>query len=319
MKRFKNILVVCESEAPALEPALERAGSLARLNGAELTLIDVVEAEPGELARLFAHLPGRKGAEVEDAVLDDHRARLEDLAAPLRAAGHTVRTTVQQGTAFIRIIQRVLRDGHDLVLKPARPPEGLADRFMGADLHLMRKCPCPVWIIKDAIGAQSRHILAAVDPDPADTDRNAVNQTVMDLATTLAERDGARLDVVNVWRLPEEVTLRSGRFAIPAYEVDRILDAERRKSAAALEALTDAYPDPDGRREVFHVKGLPGEVIPSHVARRGIDTLVMGTLGRSGVKGFFMGNTAETILGRVSCSLVTVKPPRFVSPVELDG
>ncbi|MDH4124558.1 MAG: hypothetical protein OEW64_03880 [Gammaproteobacteria bacterium] len=33
--------------------------------------------------------------------------------------------------------------------------------------------------------------------------------------------------------------------------------------------------------------------------------------------GLFMGNTAETILNQIDCSVFTVKPPGFVGPVTL--
>jgi nucleotide-binding universal stress UspA family protein len=49
-----------------------------------------------------------------------------------------------------------------------------------------------------------------------------------------------------------------------------------------------------------------------------IDTIVMGTVARVGIAGFLMGNTAETILGRVACSVLAVKPEGFVTPVQVD-
>ncbi|MEO1780385.1 MAG: universal stress protein [Pseudomonadota bacterium] len=53
--------------------------------------------------------------------------------------------------------------------------------------------------------------------------------------------------------------------------------------------------------------------------RNGIDTVVMGTVGRSGVRGLFIGNTAETILGAVPCSVMAIKPPDFLTPVGLNN
>jgi len=47
--------------------------------------------------------------------------------------------------------------------------------------------------------------------------------------------------------------------------------------------------------------------------------LVMGTLARTGITGLFIGNTAETILNHITCSVLTVKAKGFVSPVELEG
>jgi universal stress protein E len=43
---------------------------------------------------------------------------------------------------------------------------------------------------------------------------------------------------------------------------------------------------------------------------------VMGTISRGGIPGVLVGNTAERLLPRLDCSLLTVKPEDFVCPVE---
>lgn len=45
--------------------------------------------------------------------------------------------------------------------------------------------------------------------------------------------------------------------------------------------------------------------------------LVMGTVTRTGIQGFLIGNTAEQILQRVACSVLAVKPDGVVSPVQI--
>ncbi|MEQ1895543.1 MAG: universal stress protein [Planctomycetota bacterium] len=51
------------------------------------------------------------------------------------------------------------------------------------------------------------------------------------------------------------------------------------------------------------------------VERVGAGLLVMGSVSRGGITGLLLGNTAERLLDRVSCSLLTIKPRDFVSPV----
>ncbi len=318
MKRFKNILVVCEEGSDAAL-AVGRAQELALVNDAEITLIDVVDAAPGELARLFSRRSGDENRELEERILSAHADRLEQLAAPVRASGVPTEIAVLQGVPFVETIRKVLSSGHDLVLKAVhRSGPSAGPVFRGPDLHLIRKCPVPVWILKDDIAAHSVRLLAAVDPDPSDPVRNALNIKVMELATSLAARDGAELHIVNVWRLQEESTLRYGRFAMPEDELDAILNEHERKSRWRLNTLMEGFPDPESRYRIKHVKGLAGEVIPTYVDAAAIDTIVMGTVGRTGIRGLFIGNTAETILGRVDCSVLTVKPEGFVSPVADD-
>ena len=66
----------------------------------------------------------------------------------------------------------------------------------------------------------------------------------------------------------------------------------------------------------FH-EGDADAVIPEFAKTQNVDLLVMGTVCRIGIPGFFIGNTAEKILDEVDCSVLTVKPEGFVSPVEL--
>jgi universal stress protein E len=42
----------------------------------------------------------------------------------------------------------------------------------------------------------------------------------------------------------------------------------------------------------------------------------MGTVCRIGIAGLFIGNTAESILGEVSYSVLTLKPDGFETPVK---
>ena len=59
-------------------------------------------------------------------------------------------------------------------------------------------------------------------------------------------------------------------------------------------------------------------VIPEVASKEQIDLIVMGTVARVGLEGYFIGNTAETVLDRVACSVLTIKPEGFSSPVKLD-
>ena len=48
------------------------------------------------------------------------------------------------------------------------------------------------------------------------------------------------------------------------------------------------------------------------------DLVVLGSVSRGGIAGLLIGNTAEKVLERVECSVLTVKPDGFKTPVTLD-
>ena len=45
------------------------------------------------------------------------------------------------------------------------------------------------------------------------------------------------------------------------------------------------------------------------------DLIVMGTVGRVGIPGFFIGDTAEEVLQTTRASVLAVNPADFASPV----
>jgi nucleotide-binding universal stress UspA family protein len=73
---------------------------------------------------------------------------------------------------------------------------------------------------------------------------------------------------------------------------------------------------PRSERAIHMVSGAPSVVLPRLVNQFDIGLIVMGTVGRTGLRGLIMGNTAETILRSVRCSVLAVKPEGFVTPVK---
>jgi len=62
--------------------------------------------------------------------------------------------------------------------------------------------------------------------------------------------------------------------------------------------------------------GTPWQEIQRIARHQAADLIVIGTVGRSGIKGLLMGNTADKVLDTCDCSILTVKPDDFVSPIE---
>lgn len=315
MRRFKNILVVLDG-ITSLPAMLERVTGLAAANAANVTLVALAEARAGELRRLLSGFGGSEASDVEQKVRDSYLERLEEMASGVRASGIQVRTEVEQGTPSLELVRRVLREGHDLVVKNARREDDWPF-LRGLDMQLLRKCPCPVMILNSSAARGPARIMAAVDAASGEPEHERLNRTVMDLATSLTRQDGAHLDVVSVWEVPEEWTLRHGRFHIPSHEVDAIVAREEASCANRLEALVREFESEAPTMRILHLKGRPAPTILRHVTSEGIGTLVMGTVARTGIAGFLIGNTAETILGQVTCSVLATKPEGFMSPVEL--
>ena len=324
MQRFKNIVLQI---GPHLqdEAALERAATLASNNQARLTVVDVAEDLASHTGmRLHGLAPDR----IQAQLVEERLRVLEERIAPLRKRIE-VEAKVLVGIPFLEVIREVLRHGRDLVIKVAEGPASFLGRLFGSDhMHLLRKCPCPVWLIKAAEPQPYHRILAAVDVHDADhlhmETRRALNRQILELAASLSLSEFAEMHVVHVWSAYGEDALRSGFAEIPKDRADAYVNAEATRHRLLLNQLMNEFigaMDPK-TAEFLHptthlLKGWAQEVIPELAARLDVDLIVMGTVARTGIPGFIMGNTAEEILNRIDCSVLATKPPGFVTPVTL--
>jgi len=308
MKRFKNILFVADRE-DGLDAALQRAVALSQSNDARLTVMDVTPD-----SGLADYIRRSYAIDLNAQLREQRLMALEALTQPYTEAGISLYTTVVTGAPFLEVVRAVQRNAHDLVMKVAQPPAGLATSLLGStDMHLLRKCPCPVWIDR-AGGSRYRRLLAAVDP--FDDESGELQRLIMDLATSLAEREQARVDVVHAWELPGESILASGRGRIARGELERLLEDTEQRHRQGLDRLLLPYGLSSGASNVHLLKGRPAQIISSCARQQDSDLIVMGSLGRAGLPGLFIGNTAEDVLRETQSAVLTVKPNDFVSPVH---
>ncbi len=309
MKRFKNILLVLKDRKYDRK-SLHRAVELAERNKAKLNILEVVEIPEKEILRLNTKL---KRKNLKKLFIQERKAAIDIFLRKENASPDHV--DVVFGIPFITIIQHVQKHGFDLVMKAAEGKGGLKEKLFGTtSLHLMRKCPCPTWILKPGRIKGYKKILAAVDPGEQDPVRENLNGTIMELATSLAEIEQAELHVLHGWQFLEE-SLLINRINLDRQEVKVLANQEKDLHQKALEALMQRHPT-EAPRILRLYKGNPGAIIPKYAEEHGIDLVVMGTLSRKGVAGLLIGNTAEQVINRINASMLTVKPQGFRSPVR---
>jgi universal stress protein E len=317
MKRFKNILYVSESNVNQ-HLSLQRAVTLAEANQAQLTIIEVIP-------RLSMSVMREEGDTLDKLIFAQHQDYLQALISPY-SSRLTINTIFVVGTTFLEVIRAVLRHSYDLVIKPAENPDFLQRLFGATDMHLLRKCPCPVWLMSPSEKLHHSHIMAAVDFDPLDfvEEEQHFNRQILDISASVAAADLSALHVVHAWNAIAEgiISTWSDKFH---QSLTEYIEGERLAHQQGLDALAvgmrrrigvAAY---DYLAPTFHLcKGDARQIIPTMSKNLAIDLVVMGSVARTGITGFIIGNTAETILEQLQCSVLVLKPQGFVSPVTLE-
>ena len=322
MQRFKNILLVL-GDAHLSAPSVQRAVELARINEAKLTVVDVLPSNPlGRGLQAFSE----KMEKLHKQFMIERKMEMEEmLYGYLEDFAPTI--TVLSGKPFLQIIQYVQQNSCDLVIKSAEQGKIFSSKLFGStDLRLLRKCPCPVWIVKEDDHATSRKILAAVELETFDDEnsQDELNRQIIEIASSLAVRESAELHIVNANVIIDGDSL--AKKISKSFEVDATqwVEEQKRSIQTAQEDFVAAfkgylqlqnYTDLTYR---FHfIEGEAEDVIVDLAKKEKMDLVIMGTVGRSDLAGFLVGNTSEAVLQQINCSVLAVKPPGFISPVTV--
>jgi nucleotide-binding universal stress UspA family protein len=65
--------------------------------------------------------------------------------------------------------------------------------------------------------------------------------------------------------------------------------------------------------------GSPSVLIPEVAHDVDAELIVVGTVGRTGIAGLLIGNTAESIFAQVECPVLAIKPEGFQTPVAVEA
>lgn len=323
MQRFQNLLLVF-SGSDLSDPAVQRAMTIARANHASLTVVDVININ--SFSRSLEILSD-KIDRLHEQICQDRRQEMEDLFKE-SSLEIDLCVKVLHGKPFLEIIRYVLENDCDLVLKSSEREKWFSSILFGStDLQLLRKCPCPVWIVKPDDSSQSRRILAAIDLEAFNDEKELgqLNRQIVEIATSLAFNESSELNIVNAWIVFGEDLLERKLAKLYEEDVASWMSEQKKNIESAQEKFLQLFKEQLTRKGMnslecrFHfIEGEAEEVILDLAEKKEVDLVVMGTVGRTDLAGFFVGNTSEAILGQINCSVLAVKPAGFISPVTLE-
>jgi universal stress protein E len=304
----QRVLVVVDPTA-SFHPAIERAAWLARSAPSILELF---------ICDYSSQLADSRGdgipaaAEARAALLARHKARLEQLAGPLAAQGLKVDIDSRWDYPLHDgIVRKAVDFGADFVVKDTHFHSVLKRSiFSNTDWSLIRNCPCPLLLVKPRPPGQRPCFVAAVDPlherdKPADLDHK-----ILRTAGSLAKALGGELHVFHAFDIAAALAVSTDSMTMPiALPVRELADAMRTEHTDAVDALCAAHAVPADHIHVH--QGGTRELLMTLTEQLRADVVVMGAVSRSGLKGLFLGNTAEDVLDRLHCDLLIVKPDGF--------
>lgn len=316
MQPIRRILVAVKDPAARALPAVHKAAQIAKGLSAQLTLFHDI-ATP-----LYAEsLQGREvdikswQREVQSA----RREQLEKLAGRIRRHGVDVDVAADWDfPPFEAVIRKAQRIAADLVVVENHHGTGRHPArwlLSYTDWELLRLCPTPVLLVKNRRLYHRPRVLAAIDPSHRQAKAANLDRQILRAGAQLVHALHGELHALHAYLPTLPIIPAMPDAALPDAALD--LAALARAARARLDRMVDGFGVRPGHRHL--VEGRAADAIPRGAKRERSAIVAMGIVSRSGLKRFFIGNTAESVMDAVNADILVVKPPDFDSRVPRTG
>jgi nucleotide-binding universal stress UspA family protein len=237
----------------------------------------------------------------------DHSELLTTLKHDLQAEEFSVTAEQAWHENVPQTIVKVQQsEAADLVIKQHFPDNPLKKALLTpTDWKLLRLCPCPVLMVKTDHCWIDGAVLAAVDVGNPDGEHMALHYSIVEHASRLAELTKGELHVITAHPAP------ALSAAEPVYQLSDTVEAKYREQCLAFQTefdVDDAH---------LHIaEGAADTLIPFTAHHLQAAVTVIGSVGRTGISGALIGNTAEVVLDSLESDVWVLKSEEAKAHLE---
>ena len=292
-KKLKTILAATDFSSTA-KAGVDWAIELALAHGARINLVHALLV-PSRATDFVPSPP-----DFTEALQEAASGRLNEITTRVREMGVEVSSELKLGVPSQVIQDTAVQRDADLIVIGTRGLSGLRHLLLGSTAErVVQHAHCPVLTVHP--GDADRHRPLDTILVPTDFSKDA--ETAYFAALNLLGREAStKVVLLHVYHLPYEYTAYG---TIPT-SLDYFKDVEG-AAENRLIALAE-----DLRQRGFEVQtlareGFPPEVILAEAEAAGADIIAMGTHGRTGLAHLVLGSTAERVVQRADCPVLTVR------------
>ncbi len=310
MRSIRRILVAVKDPTSKRSPAVAKAAQLARALGADLELFHSISTP----RYVDAYSSNETLPDIERMTRRQCMEQLEAMAGSVRRKGLKVAVSAEWDyPVYEAIVRRATCVKADLIAAERHAGRHIAPGLLQlTDWELLRLSPVPVLLVKTAGAYRRPAVLAAIDPAHTYSKPAKLDDEILRAGFTVANALRGTLHAVHAY-----IPVPIGAFPYYSLNENVLVRLEAQSAAVAQRSFDRALRSvkiPKARR---HLVGLHPITAIEHTARETRSAIVvMGAVSRSGLKRLFIGNTAESLLDRLPCDVLIVKPAHFASRVQ---
>lgn len=292
-KKLQRILAATDFSSTA-KASVDWAVELALTHGATIDLVHSLMV-PSRATDFVPSPP-----DFTEALQEAASGRLNEITTRVREMGVEVSSELKLGVPSQVILETAVQREADLIVVGTRGLSGFRHLLLGSTAErVVQHAHCPVLTIHPGDADKHRPLDTILVPTDFSRDAETAYFAALNL---LGKETTTKVVLLHVYHLPYEYT---------AYgTIPTSLDYFRDVEGAAEVRLVDLAEELRGQG--YHVKtlareGFPPEVILAEAEAAGADLIAMGTHGRTGLAHLVLGSTAERVVQRADCPVLTVR------------
>ena len=137
------------------------------------------------------------------------------------------------------------------------------------------------------------------------TDFSEISEYAFDYAYTLAKKLNSKLIIMHV--INEPVDLRG--FYVPHISFESLEKEIEDAAEKMMKKFCSGRLEDLAGTETVIVSGIPYDEILAKADEEKVSLIVLGTHGRAGLDHLLFGSTAERVVRRSRCPVMTIRPP----------
>ncbi len=308
MEKYQNILAVIDPTTDD-QKALKRSIELAKKTNGNITAFLSIYDFSYEMTTM---LSSDEREAMRQSLINDRMQWLTDLIAKMEHDDVIIESKViWHNRPFEPIIEQVLKHNFDIVIKGTHQHDKLKSViFTPTDWHILRKCPCPVLLVKEHSWPINGNIVAALNVGSDEIEHQSLNKKITEEAIHLSKLILANIHLVNSFPgTPVNIAIE-----IPEFNASEYNESMFNHHKDAMEKHAKAYSI--GVEHTHVEEGLAEDVIEKVADELDAELVILGTIGRTGISAALIGNTAEHVIDRLNCDVLALKPEGYVSPLQ---
>jgi nucleotide-binding universal stress UspA family protein len=288
-------LLVATDFSETAEAAADWAVEIAAARGHRIHLMHVLTLPPPRPH--YAPAP----PDLQNALRDAATQQLAAEEKRLAGRGVEVETILEIGVPSQTLVRTARELDAALLVIGTRGLTGLTHLLLGSTAErVVQHAECPVLTVHPEDAGEHRDLTTVLVPTDFSSDAQKAIHTAHRL---LEDLDEARLILLHAFNLPVEYTAYGPIPTSVNYLEDAGIEAEQQ-----LNRIASELEKREGLKvETLAREGYPPEVICAEAEKAEADLIVMGTHGRSGLAHLLLGSTAERVVQKAPCPVMTVR------------